>query len=180
MSGHIFWEFWRVFKNTSNLWANPFKVNDPVNTPRDVNVADAAVVASIKSSLAAATETLVNAGIALDAEWGDIQYVEKNGVRYGIHGRDVSMMFSAIVSPLVPGRGYSAISAGNSYIQAVIWDHQKCPDAYDALTYSQSTNPHSPCFADATRHCSRSKWIDLPFCRRDVREERVERMTLRE
>jgi len=73
---------------------------------------------------------LVVAGIAMDVPWGEVQFDEKNGTRYGLQGGSGSMMFSVITSNLVDGEGYADIFHGNSYIQAVTWDESDCPDAY--------------------------------------------------
>jgi hypothetical protein len=63
-----------------------------------------------------------------------------------------SLGFSVISSSLVDDSGYSSIRAGNSHIQAVTWDAgDPCPRAYTLLTYSQSTDPASPHYADQTR-----------------------------
>ncbi|MEM9758898.1 MAG: penicillin acylase family protein [Pseudomonadota bacterium] len=180
VGAHVFWELWQRLAPTPGLWSVPFDVADPINTPRDVDLSNDAVVEAIRSSLGAATDRLVGAGIPIDAVWGDVQFSEKNGVRYGIHGGDVSMMFSAIVSPLIDGEGYSAIQTGNSYIQAVTWDETDCPIAFGALTYSQSTNPESPHFADATQHYSESQWIDMPYCSSDVEAAEIERLSISE
>ena len=81
-------------------------------------------------------------------------------------------MFSVITSNLVDGEGYSNITHGNSYIQAVTWDESDCPDAYAILTYSQSTDPANPHYADTTELYSSGNWIDMPFCEaaRDAQE----------
>ncbi len=163
---HVFWEFWQLLRETENLWAVPFDATDPVNTPRELNDADAAVA------------ILVDAGIPMDRPWGEIQFDEKNGVRYPIHGGASSMMFSVITSSLVPQEGYSNIRHGNSYMQAVTWDETDCPDAYAMLTYSQSTDPASDNYADSTELYSNGGWIDMPFCEADRDTQEVRRETI--
>jgi len=180
VGAHIFWEFWQLTRDNPNLWALPFDVNDPLNTPRNLNVNNPSLVASVKEALASAATKLHQAGIALNAPWGEVQFVEKNGVKYGLHGGDESMMFSAILSKLVDGQGYSDIALGNSYIQAVTWDETPCPDAYAVLTYSQSTNPASDHFADNTELYSQSQWNDMPFCQADVEAAEIGRINISE
>jgi acyl-homoserine-lactone acylase len=180
VGGHVFYELWRELRSAPGLWVTPFDPADPVNTPRDVNVSDPAVVSAIEAALTAAVTTLSEAGIALDAPWGEVQFDEKNGVRYPIHGGSGDMMFSVITSNLVDGEGYSAIRHGNSYIQAVTWDASDCPDAYAILTYSQSTDPASPHHADATQLYAEGGWIDMPFCEADRDAQEIGRMTLTE
>ena len=78
------------------------------------------------------------------------------------------------------GEGYANIRAGNSYIQAVSWDETECPDANAILTYSQSTDPVSAHYADATRLYSASGWIDMPFCEADRDAQEIDRVSIEE
>jgi acyl-homoserine-lactone acylase len=180
VGGHVFFEFWRVMRSTPDMWAVPFDPADPVNTPRELNIADEAVADAVRSALTKGVKALSDAGIALDKPWGEVQFIEKNGERIPIHGGSGDMMFSVITSDLVPGKGYSAIRHGNSYIQAVTWDEGDCPNAYAILTYSQSTDPASEHYADATKLYSSGGWIDMPFCRADRDAQEIGRMTLKE
>ena len=90
------------------------------------------------------------------------------------------MLFSVIGADLVEGEGYSDVGAGNSYIQVVSWDESDCPDANAILTYSQSTDPASPHYADSTKLYSQSGWIDMPFCEEDRDAQEIGRMQLTE
>ena len=180
VGGHIFYEFWRELRSTPNLFAVPFNAADPVNTPRDLNVGDKAVVIAVEEALSAAVATLAAAGIELDKPWGEVQFVEKNGERIPIHGGSSDMMFSVITSGLEDGEGYSSIRHGNSYIQAITWDETDCPDAYAILTYSQSTDPASEHYADATKLYSNGGWIDMPFCEAARDAQEIGRVTISE
>jgi len=178
VGGHVFFEFWRVMRSTPDMWAVPFNPADPVNTPRELNVADADVSAAVLNALTAGVKALGDAGLELDKPWGEVQFVEKNGERIPIHGGSGDMMFSVITSNLVPGEGYSAIRHGNSYIQAITWDESDCPDAFAILTYSQSTDPASDHYADATKLYSSGGWIDMPFCEADRDAQEIGRVTV--
>ncbi len=180
VGAHIFTEFWRVMRSTPNLWVIPFDPADPVNTPRNLNVADPVVVAAVKSSITTAVQVLTAAGIPLDRPWGEVQFVEKNGERIPIHGGSGDMMFSVITSNLIDGEGYSAIRHGNSYIQVVTWDESDCPNAYAILTYSQATDPASNHYADATKLYSNGGWIDMPFCQAERDAQEIRRETISE
>ncbi len=180
VGAHIFWEFWQAVRNQPGLWVVPFDPADPVYTPRQLNTEDADVTEAVREALAVAVAKLHGAGIPLDRPWGEIQFVEKNGVRYPIHGGSSSMMFSVITSALVPGEGYSAIRHGNSYIQAVTWDESDCPDAYAILTYSQSTDPASDHYADATELYANGGWIDMPYCVSDQEAQELRRESIEE
>lgn len=172
VGGHIFTEFWRIARELSGLWANPFDPADPVNTPNTLNTVDTDLVESVRQALADGVQVLLDNGIALDASWGEIQFDEKNGERIPIPGGSGGMLFNVITSDLIEGEGYSDIRHGNSYIQAVSWDESDCPDANAILTYSQSSDPASAHYADATKLYSEGGWIDMPFCEeaRDAQE----------
>ncbi|CAM5244206.1 Acyl-homoserine-lactone acylase OS=Streptomyces violarus OX=67380 GN=FHS41_005484 PE=3 SV=1 [Streptomyces violarus] len=57
---------------------------------------------------------------------------------------------------------------GSSHLQAVGWDGSRCPVARTLLTYSQSSNPESPHYADQTRLFSDEKWVTSRFCEKDI------------
>lgn len=178
--GHIFYEFWKEARSIPDLWAVPFDAADPVNTPNTLNDGDSGVVDAVLQALASGVDALVDAGIALDQPWGDVQFVEKNGVRIPIHGGSGSMLFSVITSDLVDGEGYSNIVHGNSYMQTVTWDESDCPDADAMLTYSQSTDPASDHYADATELYSQGGWIDMAFCEADIEAAEIRRESISE
>lgn len=178
VGGPVFWEFWKRFRETENMWKVAFDPADPVNTPRVFNGDDATVAAAVIDSLVAGVEALDAAGIALDAPLGEVQFIERNGVRYGIPGGSAHFMFSITTSELVNGEGYSNIVHGNSYIQAVTWDDTACPVAYSMITYSQSTDPASPHYADAIDLYSKEGWIDALYCEQAVSDAAVSTVTL--
>ncbi|MGI9250350.1 MAG: penicillin acylase family protein [Pseudohongiellaceae bacterium] len=178
VGGHIFHELFR--KLPANFWATPFNPADPVNTPHTLNTT-AELSEGIRQALAEAVQVLLDNDIALDAPWGEVQFVEKNGERIPIHGGTGAMLFSVITSRLIEGKGYSNIVHGNSYVQVVSWNETGCPNADAILTYSQSTDPASDNYADATWLYSRGGWIDMPFCEdeRDAQEVRRETVSVR-
>ena len=168
MGGHIFYEFWNTARDIDDLWLVPFDPADPVNTPNTVNVANAAVIDAAREALVAGVDQLLAADIPLNAEWGSVQFSERDGVRIPIHGGSGSMLFSVITSDLNDSEGYSSIRHGNSFMQTVGWDASECPDAYGLLSYSQSTDPASDHYADQTELYSNKQWVDMPFCEADI------------
>lgn len=168
VGGHIFYEFWRIARDIENFWSVPFDPADPVNTPTMVNFGDVDVLNAARQALADGVQTLLDANIALDAPWGEVQYSERNGERIPIHGGSGSMLFSVITSDLIADEGYSDIRHGNSYMQTVGWDSDDCPDAYGLLSYSQSSDPASANYDDQTELYSNKQWVDLPFCNADI------------
>ncbi|MBT8137934.1 MAG: penicillin acylase family protein [Gammaproteobacteria bacterium] len=146
-----------------SLFETPFDPADPVNTPRDLADTDPAIRDQLMQYLATGVQRLNDNGIAVDAVWGDIHFDERNAVRYPIHGgADGSGMFSTIEADLQSGVGYSPINYGNSYMQTVTWnDDGVVADAL--LSYSQSSDPENPNYADQTALYANKQWVRLPF-----------------
>jgi acyl-homoserine-lactone acylase len=129
------------------IWRTQFDASDPVNTPRDLNTA----YPPVQQAFGDALNDLAGAGIKLDDPLGMWQAdVKPDGTRTAIHG------------------GPGPLAHGSSFIQAVAFDGDGCPDAATILTYSQSTNPKSAHYADQTRLFSRSGWVTDRFCEKDV------------
>ena len=174
--GSTIWnEFWRRADDLgSDLWAVPFDPEDPVNTPNTLNDEDPVVVEAVKAALGAGVDFMINGGIPLDRPWGEVQFRPvSEGDQIPIHGGSGRFMFSVISANFVDQVGYADIPAGNSYIQTVTWDESECPDAYAVLTYSQSTDPASPHFADLTRVYSAEEWNDMPYCPEDIEAAKI-------
>ena len=164
----IWTEFWPIVDDTPNLWTVPFDVKDPVHTPRGINGADEKVRKAVMESLAAATKKLNDAQIALDAPWGEVQYTEKNGRKIGIPGGTHPSTFSNIAAQLTPGKGYTPILSGNSWMQVVTWNTAGEVDAHGILSYSQSEEADSPYIADQTQLYSQKQWLKLPFTEQEI------------
>jgi acyl-homoserine-lactone acylase len=165
----VWTEFWPLAEKTPNVWRVPFDVQDAVHTPRDINRDDAAVRTSVMQALAQAVKKLNDAQIALDAPWGDVQYAERNGEKIGIPGGlGNTGMFSVMAAKLAPGKGYTPIITGNSWMQVVTWDDAGKVDAHGILAYSQSEEADSPYSADQTKLYSQSQWLKLPFTESEI------------
>jgi acyl-homoserine-lactone acylase len=164
---HLWIEFWQMAKGIENLYAVPFDPEDPVNTPRGIALGDPAVRDSLRRALALGQVRLQEAGIALDAKWGDIQYAQRNRNKIAIPGGRWGS-FSIIVSELSGEGGYTPILSGNSYIQVISWDEDGRLSPSGILTYSQSQEPESAHFADLTELYSRGEWVDFPFTEDEI------------
>lgn len=175
---HIWEEFWGRARSVADVWAVPFDPNDAVYTPRDLNVGDPAVVEGIRSALGEAVDDLVDVGLPMRRAWGDVQYRVDGNDRIPIHGGSGASMFSVISSRYVDDQGRGDIRAGNSYVQTITWDESECPDAFAVLTYSQSTNPASPHYADMTRVYSAEEWVDMAYCPDDIEADKISETTL--
>jgi acyl-homoserine-lactone acylase len=163
---HLFAAFWGKVMERRDLWQVPFDPAAPVTTPRDLKT-DGAAGEALLEALGEAARELAERGIALDAPWGEVltQPVPGGGA-IAIHGgpgwAGVLNMQEGdrIEGGLVPRHG-------SSYIQIVGFDEDG-PVADAILSYSQSTNPASPHYADQTRLYSRKEWNRLPFSREEI------------
>ncbi|MDQ0758223.1 penicillin acylase family protein [Streptomyces canus] len=161
----LFDRLWRKLPNSS-LWKVPFSAADPVGTPNTLNT-DAPAFAT---ALADTVTELRAAGVPLDSRLGEHQFVVRNGKRIAVPGGTESLGVWNKVEPVwnPAGGGYTEVTTGSSYIQAVGWDGGRCPVARTLLTYSQSSNPNSPHFSDQTRLFSAEKWVTSRFCEKDI------------
>jgi acyl-homoserine-lactone acylase len=178
---HIWREFYSRVNDTPNLYAVPFDVNDPVNTPRDLNVEDPAVRTQAMVDLASAVQRLADASIPLNIAWGAVHFDTRDGETFPIHGGSGgSGVYNAIFSGgLIDGVGYTPIFAGSSYIQTVRWVDD-WPDVRAIVTYSQSTDPDSPHFSDMTQVFSDQGWVTFPYRMGDIQHDLVEHKFLKE
>lgn len=181
VGAHVWTELWRRVTSPSpaGLYAVPFDASDPVNTPRGLG-ASQAVHDRVLADLAATVQYFGTNGIPLDAAWGTIFFDERNGERIPIHGGSGgSGVYNAMQAYPPPGgaswqvwpnKGYAPIAAGSSYIQAVTF-RPNGPDVRAIVTYSVSTDPESPHYADMTKLFSNYGWIDFPFNEGDIRRD---------
>lgn len=179
---HIFTELWKALDDTlgsafaspswGDFWSTPFDPTDPVHTP--IGLANNDVIHDVvKESLVTAVDVLIEADIALNASWGELQFRTVGEEQIPIHGGPSAFSFSVISSRLVDNEGYSAIQHGNSYMQTVSWDDSECPNAFALLSYSQSTDPASAHFADQTALYSQKRWVDMPFCSAAISDAKI-------
>ncbi|WP_055523768.1 penicillin acylase family protein [Streptomyces graminilatus] len=165
----LFDRFWRKLMGavpSAQRWKVPFSVADPVGTPNTLNT-DAP---GFTRALADAVTELRGAGIPLNARLGDHQYVVRKGQRLPLGGGTESLGVWNKIEPVwdTANGSYRDNAFGSSHIQAVGWDGSRCPVARTLLTYSQSSNPDSPHFADQTRLFSTKNWVTARFCEKDI------------
>lgn len=166
--GLLFDRFWRAFRQAAGagMWTTPFDPADPVRTPNTLNTGHPAFA----RALADAVTELDAAGIAMDAPLAAHQYVVRGGDRIPVSGGTEGLgVWNKTEAVWDAGQGYTEVRHGSSYIQAVGWNGSRCPVARTLLTYSQSSNPHSPHYKDQTELYARHRWVTPPFCEADLR-----------
>jgi len=180
----VFTEFWRYIRSqlenpfqniveSDEFWAEDYNPNDPLNTPAGIDTSVTANHTLVIDALVEATNRLADANVALDAPWGEVQYLQRNSENVPIHGgKDNMGVYGAIKVDLKDG-GYINPHGGNSYIQVVTWDESECPIADVILVPSQSTDPESPHFADQTKLYSAKEWLRFPFCEGDIAANQI-------
>ncbi|MFF3885807.1 penicillin acylase family protein [Streptomyces sp. NPDC001914] len=168
--GALFFDrFWRKLTAAvpaAQLWKVPFSAADPVRTPNTLDTS----VPGFARALADTVTELGAAGIALDARLETGQFVVRDGRRIPVAGGTESLgVWNKVEMPWnAAAGGYTEVTTGSSYIQAVGWDGGRCPVARTLLTYSQSSNPNSPHYSDQTRLFSGERWVTSRFCEKDI------------
>ncbi|HEU5035588.1 MAG TPA: penicillin acylase family protein [Nocardioides sp.] len=162
------------------VWLTQFDPNDPLNTPRDLNVANPQVIQAMADAIA----SLRDRGIAFDATWGSLQVAGDRGappIPLGGGTGDAAGNANALASRWVRDNKdhYRPITYGSSHIQAISFLDRGRVDARTILTYSQSENPRSPYSADQTRMFSRKKWVRFAWTDAQIAHDLVRRFTIR-
>lgn len=193
-----------------SLYQLPFDAAQAALTPSGLAPYNAAAPEQDKVllALAAAVQRLTQAGIALDAPLGSIQFVQKaagqtslpiaGGYSYeglfNMSERAIPSRSTADLANVVSGTGRadSMLStetvAGKTehayrvnYGSSFVMALQFTPQGPQAemmLAYSQSHDPASPFFADQTRLFSEGKWRPMLFKADEVKNATVKTVTL--
>ncbi|AKJ26698.1 penicillin acylase family protein [Caldimonas brevitalea] len=152
------------------VWRVPFDPRDPVYTPRGLDLRTPLVEAGLVAALRAAVQSVHASGWQPGMRWGEVQGVTRGRERIPIHGGDEGLGVYNSVYSTPSGPGQREVYDGTSYVQAVAFDADG-PHAEALLSYSQSTDPASPHFADQTRRFSRKAWLRLPFTEAEIRAD---------
>jgi hypothetical protein len=164
----------RALAANTSPYKNAFDVADPVNTPNGLDTNNP----EVREALADAVSDLSDSGIPLDAPLLGYQYEQRGEEKIPIHGGpgDPNGTFNAINVPWVPGEGFPDVPHGSSFVMTTQFT-DGCPENRSILTYSQSTDPTSPWFADQTRMFSNKEWVDPPFCEDQVLHDKALEVT---
>jgi len=172
----LFVRFVDRFGTGANRFATPFDVNNPIHTPAGLNTSNEA---ALEQAFADAVTDLRAANIPLDAPYADFHWEMRDDERIPIHGGEGAQgVFNAISDRWTPGVGYDDVVGGSSFVMVTSFEGG-CPKDRSITTYSQSENPQSKYFADQTRMYSDKKWVDPPFCAKQVRKAAIDVKVLR-
>ncbi len=156
----LFGAFWNLASGVQPF-SHKFQLTKPVTTPFGLNTKNG----TVRHALGDAIKQLDQAGIPLNATLGSVQFVSYHGKHIPIPGGpgDPDGIYNAIYTG--PG---SAPNSGSSFIQVVTWNNTSCPVASTILTYSESSNPTSPHFADQTMLFSHKQFLPDRFCQAQI------------
>jgi acyl-homoserine-lactone acylase len=161
------------------VWLTQFDPNDPLNTPRDLNVVNPQVVQAMADAIA----SLRDRGIAFDATWGSLQVAGDRGappIPLGGGTGDAVGNANALSSdwPEDNKDRYRPITYGSSHIQAISFLPGGRVDARTILTYGQSEDPGSPYSTDQTRMFSRKQWVRFAWTDAQIRRDLLRRFVV--
>ena len=114
-------------------------------------------------------------GVALNASYGQVQHATRGRSKIPIHGCDTGC-FNAIyasngrsTSP-IDQAPYGEVYDGSSLVMTTQLNPSG-PTSQGILTYSQSTDPTSPWYANMTRLYSRERWVKLAYTQAQLNAE---------
>lgn len=168
--GYALFEAFAVRMPTgANGYTVPFNVNDPVNTPRNLDESNSAVIKAMRDALA----KLAADGIAPDAAWGDVQVAGDDGVDpipLGGGEGDMAGNANALASrnPVQNNSFDKPVTYGSSHIQSISFMPDGKVDAKTILTYGQSEDPTRASHQDQTRLFSDQEWVSFPWTSTEI------------
>lgn len=183
------------------LYAHPFDPADPIATPHTLAPAPTEGADPVLTNLARAVSMLTAAGLDLDLPLGEAQFTPRvSGERIPLHGGGnydgaANIVSFGTLKSTTPEAEYNSasrnvinartglsqggyvINNGSSFIMAMEFTPAGV-QASAVLTYSQSSNPASPHYADQTRLFSQKQWRPILFSAEEVAAAPAEQLTL--
>lgn len=145
----------------SDLFKRPFDPRAPLTTPAGLKADDPRVQEAFGLAVAAAIEH----GDALDAPRGDKLYLPDGDERIPLYGGCGAAGYFTVVCPSHDGIHVAAMGAhghGDSYMQIVDFPAGGV-QAYTLLSTSESDDPASSHYRDASRRYADKRWLAFPF-----------------
>ncbi|MDE1182634.1 penicillin acylase family protein [Paraburkholderia sp.] len=166
-------EFWHRASAlpAAQLYRTQFDPHAPLDTPRGLKTDDPATVEALRKALGDAVQALRQYGFALDSTRGELLYTRRGAERVPLYGGCGEAGYFTVVCPQhsLDAAGYSMDrnGHGDTYMQVVSFDKTGV-DADTMLAHSQSDDPASPHFADATRAFARGAWLRFRFTEQEI------------
>ena len=174
---HVFGGLWMSLRSRritpDQLFATKAAFDAPLTTPTADLTADSSVRSVVLASLARVVLALQAAGVAPDAQWGDVHFVtDQNGNKVGLPGgpsdqgiydamASLNMRnFDAWVTSL---KGFTASELTGSSYSHIVELTPKGPEAMGILAFSQATEATSPWYFDQLPLFSNSEMFKFPF-----------------
>lgn len=145
----------------AEIYTIPFDPHAPLTTPAQLNTASPRIVEAFGLSVAAALER----GDPLDARRGERLYLADGDAHIPLYGGCAAAGYFTVACPSSNGIGVAPMGAtahGNSYMQIVGFDSNGV-DAYTLLSTSESDDPASAHYRDASRIYAAKQWLRIPF-----------------
>ena len=161
-------EFWRRLDGAglARFYRVPFDPAAPLATPRGLDTSNPALKPALQQALGGAILAMQRYGFALDSTRGELLHADRNGERIPLFGGCDDAGYFTVVCSLRPvdAGGYAVDRSGHgaSYLQVVSFDANGV-QADTMLAHSESDDPASPHFADATRRFAGKQWLRFPF-----------------
>lgn len=147
-------------------FSDAFDPNNPLTTPNQLNTANPTMV----QALGRAVQELRDNGVPLNSGLRGVQVATRGGKRISIHGCGACFqnINSANNNPAF-NAPYGEVVQGSSLVLTTELT-KNGPSGQGILTYSQSTDPTSPYFANMTKMFSKKKWVDLPYTKAQIKQ----------
>lgn len=161
-------EFWRRLDaaGLGHFYRVPFDAAAPLATPLGIDASNPALLPALQQALGGAVLAMQQYGFALDSTRGELLHVDRNGERVPLFGGcDAAGYFTVTcANHALDAGGYALDRSGHgaSYLQVVSFDTNGV-QADTMLAHSESDDPGSPHFADATRRFAGKQWLRFPF-----------------
>ncbi|MDD2924064.1 penicillin acylase family protein [Rhodoferax sp.] len=145
----------------SRYWRVPFSVQDPIHTPRGFLPSE-----ETRQALARALWRFQSAQVPINAPLSEVRSVTRAGCRLPISGSYFGYHLTR-PSQFTPGQGVTELRNGDGYMHIVSLKPGRVEGRF-LVTFSQSTNPQSPHYADMTEVYSRESLADIVFYDTDI------------
>lgn len=161
-------EFWRRLNGAglAHFYRVPFDPAAPLATPRGLDASNPALKPALQQALGGAVLAMQRYGFALDSTRGELLHADRNGERVPLFGGCDEAGYFTVMCALHPvdANGYAVDRSGHgaSYLQVVSFDANGV-QADTMLAHSESDDPASPHFSDATRRFAGKQWLRFPF-----------------